>query len=277
VSDLQDEAREHLRAQYARVFTEEAIGRHLDDFVGEHQARELLDWFVRRRPDARTVLDVGSGYGSFVLLARERGLDARGVELAPFEVDWARRRLAERRPPDDPVAVYAAGDGARLPYPDASFDAVTLWNVLEHVPDLRATVDEAARVVRPGGSVVALAPNYASFRREAHYHVPWAPFLPKTLALPYLRALGRDPSFFRDDVHPITKRRAIRAFLRAGLVLREPRLEKLADSAAVGNPRLRRALEATGRARLTPALTAAVRLASRNPLSPTILLEGVRP
>src|SRR3954447_23890386 len=147
-----DEVMTHVRAQCSGVFTEEAIERHVDEHVGLDLARTQVQWIVSPFPGgARDVLDVGSGFGSFVLAARDAGLNAIGVEPAEFEVRYARERLAQARPGDDAERVYRPGSGLTLPFASGSFDVATLWNVVEHVADSRRLLDEAMRVLRPGG------------------------------------------------------------------------------------------------------------------------------
>jgi MPBQ/MSBQ methyltransferase len=272
-----DEVLLHLQRQYRGVFTQDAIARHLDDHVGTNDAQVLLDYVVTRRPDARRVLDVGSGYGSFVLLGRASGIDARGVDLADFELRVARRRLARERPTDDPDEVYVHGSALDLPFESGSFDVVTLWNVLEHVPDHRRALVEAARVLRPGGGLFVIAPNYAAFRREAHYHVPWPPLLPKWIAARYLRLLGRDPRFFLEDVYPCTLARVQSTLTATGLQLRDGRQEKLADPRQIVDPRARRVVLVAQRARLLGAARLLLRATARNPLASTIHIEAVKP
>jgi MPBQ/MSBQ methyltransferase len=277
MSELRDEARRHLHEQYAGTFSPQAIERHLEDHVGETLALELVALLQTRRPDAARILDVGCGYGSFVLAARDVGIDATGIDVASFEIGWARRRLRERRPADDPDSVYLIGASDRLPFPDDSFDAVCFWNVLEHLRDIGGAIVEAARVLHSGGSLFAIAPNYASFRREAHYHVPWAPLLPSRVAIPYLRALGRDPAFFRDEVYPITKWGALRAVRAAGLILRDPRSERVAHPETANRAWVRRALRWAQRLKLAGPAAFAVHAQLVNPLSPTITLEAMKP
>jgi MPBQ/MSBQ methyltransferase len=276
VTQLEQEALEHIRRQYAGVFSRRAMEQHVQAYVGMGDADQLVELVERRRPDARVILDVGCGYGSFVLAARERGLDAVGVELSSFELGWARRRLAERRPGDAPTNVYVQADACALPYAEGSFDAVCLWNVVEHVADASKALQEAARVLRPGGSLFVLAPNYATVRKEAHYHVPWAPLLPRRLAVAYLRALGRDPEFYRRDVHPCTTTGIVRALRRAGLRIHDPRVDKLADPATVRRPAVRRAIVLLARLRLLGAARLLLRATLLNPVAPTIALEAVK-
>ena len=267
---------EHLRRQYAGVFTNEAIERHLRERVGMSEAEEMLEILKLRRPDAQRILDVGCGYGSFVLAARDAGLDAVGLELTAFELGWARARLAEKRPTDDPSVVYVQGDAGALPFAEGQFDAVTLWNVLEHVPDGGQALAEAARVLRQDGSLFVLAPNYAAIRREAHYQVPWPPLLPKPLAKLYLRALGKDPSFFANDVYPCTKFKTVRTLKALGFELREPRLEKVADPSLIEHAAVREWIRRLSRLHLLGLVRLAVRAQQLNPFGQAISFEAIK-
>jgi SAM-dependent methyltransferase len=91
------------------------------------------------------LLDLGPAYGFAVDEARRLGWRAVGLEVSSAA---ARRAIATIG-----AAVIAIGDAQRAPFADASFDAVTLWDVLEHLPKPHAAVAELARVLRPGGRV----------------------------------------------------------------------------------------------------------------------------
>ena len=103
----------YLRSLYTGVFTDAAIDAHLDNHVGFVVADYTVAVMAPRAKPGARMLDVGSGFGSGVLVAREAGFDALGVEIAPFEVEFARRRLRQMRPQDDPETVYRAGDSRR--------------------------------------------------------------------------------------------------------------------------------------------------------------------
>lgn len=99
------------------------------------------------------LLDVGCGNGSF--LATMRGL---GWEVVGVEPDAEAAKLAQERF-EIPVSLGTLED-ARLP--DRSFDAVTLCQVIEHLPDPFALLRECRRVLRPGGRVVVITPSFKS-------------------------------------------------------------------------------------------------------------------
>ena len=98
--------RQHLRALYAGVLNERQVDQHLDDYVELDVAQEQVGLCVQIRGLSQRVLDIGAGFGSFVLAARAQGLNAVGIEVAEFETAFARRRLRWQRPQDDPEAVY---------------------------------------------------------------------------------------------------------------------------------------------------------------------------
>jgi len=182
------------------------------------------------------LLDIGCGYGAFVLEARRRGIDACGIEPAEFEVDFARQRLAAELPEDDPLQVYRLGSGLNLVFAARLFDVVTLWNVLEHLPDYRRLLGEVERVLKPGGRVYVICPNYAAFRKEAHYLVFWPPLLPRPLAKSYLRLLGKNPAFLETSIFYRTNWGVLRALRQNGLAVYDPRIRKILDPSLVTNP-----------------------------------------
>lgn len=268
-----EDVRAHLATDYAGVFAPGQVEAHVEDYVALEAAWPLVDQVRARLPGGARVLDVGCGYGSFVTEARAVGLDARGVDTAEFEIEFARGRLAERQPgsPDD---AFVIGDGQRLPFETSSFDAVTMWNVIEHVPDTASLLAEIDRVLVGGGWLFAIAPNYAAFRREAHYHVPWVPLMPRPIASRYLRAKGRDPRFFETSIFYCTNRGIRRALRARGFDVVDRRAERLAEPAEIENPKVRRAvsaLDTIGLGGLAPALA---RVLAANPVVATISIEA---
>jgi demethylmenaquinone methyltransferase/2-methoxy-6-polyprenyl-1,4-benzoquinol methylase len=97
-----------------------------------------------------TVLDVATGTGAVAreLVAR-KGCTVVGLDQSPEMLAEARRRL-----PTDVELVEASAES--IPFPDASFDALTFTYLLRYVSDPAATVRELARVVRPGGTIAGL-------------------------------------------------------------------------------------------------------------------------
>jgi SAM-dependent methyltransferase len=131
-------------------------GRLRADPLERDRTRRLLERFLPATP-AR-IADVGGGPGGHARWLAERGYDVALLDAVPLHVDQA---VAAG------ITQAVAGDARDLPWEDASFDAVLLFGPLYHLTDrddrLRA-VSEAARVVRPGGVVMAAAiSRFASF------------------------------------------------------------------------------------------------------------------
>lgn len=113
-----------------------------------------LRLFRRHCPDGR-VLDVGCGTGGFLHQLDRRfhgAYEMVGTDIAGPALDHA-ERLG--------VPVHR-GRFPQSTLGDCSFDAVTFWAVLEHLPQPAEFLREAARVLKPGGTCIALVPNFAS-------------------------------------------------------------------------------------------------------------------
>jgi demethylmenaquinone methyltransferase/2-methoxy-6-polyprenyl-1,4-benzoquinol methylase len=105
-------------------------------------------------PDA-CVLDVATGTGAVALeLVRRHGCSVVGIDRSPEMLAVARRRVATSGL-GTRIELHV-GRAEALPFPDASFDALTVTYLLRYVDDPAATVRELARVVRPGGTVALL-------------------------------------------------------------------------------------------------------------------------
>jgi ubiquinone/menaquinone biosynthesis C-methylase UbiE len=129
---------------------------------------DLLD----EMQDVRRGLDAGCGPGQFTILMAERlpSLEMWGIDLAPTMIELARGHAAE-----SPAAArlhFEVADVAKLPFPDAHFDAVLSSGSIKHWPDPVAGLRELHRVLVPGGRAFIgemnrLAPPEAVARNRA--------------------------------------------------------------------------------------------------------------
>ena len=99
-----------------------------------------------------------------------------------------------------------------MPFPDRTFDLVTMNQVIEHVSDQKACLQEAVRVLKPGGALYIACPNYLRFY-EPHYKIFWLPLMPQVLARGYLRLRGRNPVMLKQLTYTTNGR--LRRVLRA--------------------------------------------------------------
>lgn len=109
------------------------------------------------------LLDIGCGVGDFLVAVKQRGFDVVGVEPSPDACAIAATRLGFA--PLDPSALSTL--------PDASFDVITMWHVLEHVDDLKTEIAELSRLLKPDGSLIIALPNFKSFD-AIYYQEAWA-------------------------------------------------------------------------------------------------------
>lgn len=111
------------------------------------ESRFRNPWLVEQlaAAGARDVLDIGCGGGFLSNHLARAGFAVTGLDPSPEALEIAARY-------DTAGTVrHVVGDGLRLPFADASFDAVTAMDVLEHVEAPARLIAEAARVLRPGG------------------------------------------------------------------------------------------------------------------------------
>lgn len=109
-----------------------------------------------------SLLDIGSGTGEFCKAANEAGWKTYGVEPNEKARDFAKKKGVE---------LTDAMDTLR----DQQFDVVTLWHVLEHLPNLEKNVSQIRSLVKPGGTLIIAVPNYRSFD-ASYYKSFWAAF-----------------------------------------------------------------------------------------------------
>lgn len=122
----------------------------LEERVGgrrKRQFRSFLDLFPE---SPGRLLDVGCGYGFFLKMAEERGWEAVGVDLDAKGVAYSKERLQVNA---------ILGDLKNVHLPEGSFDVVTLWNVVECVPDPLEVLRHVRPLLRNGGVVFIRTQN----------------------------------------------------------------------------------------------------------------------
>ncbi|MCB8820197.1 class I SAM-dependent methyltransferase [Microvirga rosea] len=178
------------------------------DMLSDDRIDEQINEMRRYMPlEGKRILEVGSGCGALVTRARMAyGLDIYGIEPSVNEftatLDVGKRLLSHF---DLPADALRDAFGENIPFPDEQFDMVYSSNVLEHVQSPQDVISEALRVLKPGGILLFVVPNYGSWW-EGHYGILWVPHLPAWLAKIYVRMLGRDPHYI-DTLNLLSKGR----------------------------------------------------------------------
>ena len=108
------------------------------------------------------LLDIGAGTGDFLVVAKNDGWQTSGVE------------------PSEKAKTIAINKGVNFvanisDLEDHSFDVITMWHVLEHVPNLDEYIIDLKRLLKPNGTILIAVPNFKSF--DANYYGRfWAAF-----------------------------------------------------------------------------------------------------
>jgi SAM-dependent methyltransferase len=123
-----------------------------------HHNRTLLDE-LERVATRGSLLEVGCAYGFFLDEARQRGWRIHGLEPSRHAADEASRRLGIDIP-TRPLTELS-------PDPE-SVDAVVMWDVIEHLPNPRATLQKAAATLRPGGVIAISTGDIGSSAARLH-------------------------------------------------------------------------------------------------------------
>lgn len=129
--------------------------------------------FVRRKlrllkphqPKQGSLLDIGAGTGFFLRAAKKRGWSVMGIEP-----NLSARTLANSKIPN---TVFDADTLQTLP--EKSFDVITLWHVLEHLPNLEEDVKTIHKLLKPNGRIVVAVPNFKSFDAD-YFKSFWAAY-----------------------------------------------------------------------------------------------------
>jgi len=137
------------------------------DYVSQQTPRmksfeKVLDKIERYYPKRGSILDIGAGAGFFLAVAKQRGWQTDGIELNSWLGDYGAEKFGLRIQ-DRPLVAGV--------FPEKSFDVVTLWDVLEHVPHPSQTLQVVKGLLKPGGLVALSYPDWGSiFARALKRH-----------------------------------------------------------------------------------------------------------
>ncbi|MFT7036572.1 MAG: ubiquinone/menaquinone biosynthesis C-methylase UbiE [Cyclobacteriaceae bacterium] len=101
------------------------------------------------------LLDIGAGTGDFLKLAKDNGWEVKGIEPNDGAANLAKQKKLE---------IYENIDQLS----GQTFDVVTLWHVLEHLPDLEMVIQKIESLIKPGGTLIVAVPNFKSY--DANYY-----------------------------------------------------------------------------------------------------------
>lgn len=169
------------------------------------------------------MLDVGCATGFFIDEAQKRGWKVEGLDVSTFAVEFARSRFGLKA---------TLGDLTEVPFQAGAYDAVTMWDVIEHVPDPSGYLRRAHELLRPGGVLTLATPDVGSLPAKI-FGRRWMGFKLSDEHIYYfsiatLSRMLQDAGFEILNVRHIGKYVTLRLFLdRLGLYF--PRLSRLLE------------------------------------------------
>ncbi|NJY61480.1 class I SAM-dependent methyltransferase [Salinimicrobium sp. CDJ15-81-2] len=124
--------------------------------------QKKINWIEKSHSGKGRILDIGAGTGDFLVAAKNAGWETLGLEP-----NLGARKLAAKKGVELIEDIYSL--------PDSHFDVITMWHVLEHVPDLDWQLKELDRILKPDGLLVIAVPNYKSYDAQK-YKEHWAAY-----------------------------------------------------------------------------------------------------
>lgn len=147
---------EHLFGRYTtdywETYEEKQAGRQNDAEANQERNAYYL-WTLEPVFSNGRLLDVGCATGNFLVAAKEKGWQVHGVETSPLSA-----RIAQEATGGE----IHVGVLDTAPWPDGYFDAITMFDVIEHLQSPRAYIERIARMLRPGGFLAINTPNIRS-------------------------------------------------------------------------------------------------------------------
>ena len=131
-------------------------------FIKRKAIRDKVRLITSLQNQKGSLLDIGAGTGDFLLEAKKQHWDTIGIE--PSE---KAKGIAIQK------GIAFAENLASLP--DHSFDVITMWHVLEHVPDLENQIAVLKRLLKPNGTIIIAVPNFKSYDAK-YYGAYWAAY-----------------------------------------------------------------------------------------------------
>ncbi|HQF61512.1 MAG TPA: class I SAM-dependent methyltransferase [Anaerolineaceae bacterium] len=145
------------------VEDEKSRFRRWDRWYGREKRCRAI---IKRVGSPGRVLDIGCATGIFLSGMRQHGWECYGIEPSEFAANYARRRFD--------LEVFQ-GYLENAPFPLGHFDLITLWDVLEHLPDPVTSLAQIRQLLKPDGWLVLSLPNASAWERRwfGEYWVGW--------------------------------------------------------------------------------------------------------
>lgn len=148
--------------------SKETIIDKLYQIVKKHALANKLKLINSFKTEDKNLLDIGCGTGDFLLICKDNGWKVTGVEPNEKAKITSENKLVGKSESE----IYSEISQLNK---EAQFDIITLWHVLEHVPNLEAYFSGLKKLLKPNGVLIVAVPNFKSY--DANYYKQfWAAF-----------------------------------------------------------------------------------------------------
>ena len=134
----------------------------LYQYIKKYNLKRKVQLINKYTDSDKTLLDIGAGTGAFLKSAKQNGWETYGIEPSKRARDLALKKGLELK--------------ERLDLLDQnSFQVITLWHVLEHLPDLELQIEKITSLLHKEGTLMIAVPNFKSYDAE-YYKEYWAAY-----------------------------------------------------------------------------------------------------
>lgn len=204
---------EYLKAYEKECFSGKSNDTGYADYEGDREVmaknfRAYLERIDKFSKNKGKLLDVGSATGHFLEIAKQDGWNVLGMEISDYAADIGRRKGLD----------IETGNFENSDYPAESFDAVTFLDILEHFINPGLAIEQAAKILKSGGSLIINTPDSASFLAKTfgkNWHLIAPPTHLNYFNLKNLKIILERNALEIIFVGNITKRFSLRAIFKA--------------------------------------------------------------
>ncbi len=130
--------------------------------IKSHSLKKKVQLINSFHPEKGRLLDIGAGTGDFLTTAKANGWQTIGLEPSEKAKNIA-------------ISKGVSFENDIKSIENQSFDVITMWHVLEHVPDIEQQIKELKRLLKPNGTIIIAVPNFKSFDSN-YYKEFWAAY-----------------------------------------------------------------------------------------------------
>jgi 2-polyprenyl-3-methyl-5-hydroxy-6-metoxy-1,4-benzoquinol methylase len=139
--------------------------------VRNYTLKKKLSLINSFQTEEKNILDIGAGTGDFLKICSDNGWKVTGIE--PNE---SARGIASEKSVKNGGRFFETVQGLKKEEPAfLGFDVITMWHVLEHVPNLDETIFNLKKFLKPEGVILVAVPNFKSFD-AGYYKEHWAAY-----------------------------------------------------------------------------------------------------